>query len=52
MDFMAEYTYALGTETGMPDEQEEEVDQAEWVIQVDGSSTHSAVGGGVVLIML
>lgn len=44
-DFIVEYTYSLGTETKMTDEQLEETDQVEWVIHVDNSSTNSAAGG-------
>lgn len=34
----------------MQDEHQEKADQAEWVIHLDGSSTNSEMGGGVMLI--
>lgn len=49
-DFIAEYTYDLIAELGNQDKQTLEMDTEGWVVKVDGSSTRTAAGGGVVLI--
>lgn len=54
VDFIIEYTYALGAKPEMHEEQreEEEVNQGRWIVHMDGSSTNSAAGGDVILITL
>lgn len=50
INFVAEYTYDLIVEPGNQDKKALEIDPEEWVMNVDGSSTRAAAGGGVVLI--
>lgn len=51
-DFIAEYTYDPTTEPRDQDDPAPERDAQGWVVNVDGSSTRTSVGGGVVMITL
>lgn len=51
-DFIIKYTHKSEAKSEAPEEQpsEEETGRATWTKYVDGSSTSSLVGGGIILV--